>query len=326
MTPRLRPISILLVDKDIHLAQVVRSVLGNLGFKNVTLARDGMEATEKLEERTYDLMLTDWELERMDGIDLVRHVRGLEVPANPFMPIIMLSARGGAADVRAARDVGINEYLLKPFTAKTVFHRIAQVVDSPRPFVMAKNFTGPDRRRRGDAPSGQDERRDRADSAMPAGARLIAADFALKRKLGIASPLGDIITDTLIASAQRVIDNLKDESLSWIREDLSALEQACTDIAMGKNPERAFSRIKELSLSVKSRAGTFGYRRASEVAWSMYLFCREAYSMQKAIHLVVLHKHVQTLTVLFAGGAHHEGGQIGEELVRELAMLVQKCA
>ena len=89
---------------------------------------------------------------------LVKQLRlGKETP-NRGLPIIMLTGKGEIADVQAARDVGITEFVVKPFTVKTLYDRIEHLIDHPRSFVLSTNFVGPDRRRREAKPESSERR------------------------------------------------------------------------------------------------------------------------------------------------------------------------
>jgi DNA-binding response OmpR family regulator len=74
-------------------------------------------------------------------------VRTAKDSPNPYVPIIMLSGFTEHRRITEARDAGINEFLAKPISAKSIYQRVATIIDNPRPFIRAKNFFGPDRRR-----------------------------------------------------------------------------------------------------------------------------------------------------------------------------------
>ena len=87
-----------------------------------------------------DLIITNWEMEPMNGIEFAQNVRNSGEDADPFVPIIMLSEHSTLAHVIEARDAGITEYVTKPFSAKSLISRIQTVINTPRPFVRTKVF------------------------------------------------------------------------------------------------------------------------------------------------------------------------------------------
>lgn len=148
LASRLGGIPVLIADSDTPIATLVRDVLKSVGFSNVRIAKDGREALDILVNQSVDLLITDWRMENMDGVSLMRFLRSDPASPNRFLPIIMLTGKAERRDVEEARDAGVTEYMVKPFTAKALFERIVQVIENPRSFILAKGYKGPDRRRR----------------------------------------------------------------------------------------------------------------------------------------------------------------------------------
>jgi DNA-binding response OmpR family regulator len=92
----------------------------------------------------------------MDGLELTRLIRTSEDSPDPFVPIIMLS--GHVDRMRAARDAGVSEFMMKPVSVRTFLACLGAVVERPRPFVRANGYFGPDRRRMLTPFSGPDRR------------------------------------------------------------------------------------------------------------------------------------------------------------------------
>ena len=109
--------------------------------------KEGSKAYAELRHFPADIVITDWEMEPLDGIDFTRMVRTAPDSPNPFVPIIMLTAHSSMERVIQARDSGVNEFLTKPVTARGLYTRISTVIESPRQFVRASEYFGPDRRR-----------------------------------------------------------------------------------------------------------------------------------------------------------------------------------
>lgn len=165
---RLAQISVVIADPDIMIGNLVRDVLKSVGFSKIHIARDGHEALELLRNQKADLLITDWRMEQIDGVSLMRYLRGDSASPNRFLPIIMLTGKAEKRDVQIARDAGVTEYLVKPFTARALFDRLVQVVENPRSFIVAKNYKGPDRRRRAllEAPENTERRTRRPRAAQ----------------------------------------------------------------------------------------------------------------------------------------------------------------
>ncbi len=144
----LRDVSILVVDDQDFILNLVREMLRVLGAETIYDARDGEEAWEMLQTNPIDMMITDWYMKPVDGLALVHRVRNDQKSPNPYLPIIMISGYSERLRIIKARDSGINEFVVKPLSAKALFGRIVNVIEHPRQFVRTKTFFGPDRRRK----------------------------------------------------------------------------------------------------------------------------------------------------------------------------------
>ena len=158
---RLANVHVLVADDDSRMLSITREVLHRLGFRNVLVAHDGSEALAIMKEKTIDLLITDWQMEPVDGLNLLRYLRTMPDSPNRFLPIIMLTANAERENIFTARDNGITEFVVKPYSAKTLADRITMLIESPRNFILAPNFKGPDRRRREARPPDGKEKRKR---------------------------------------------------------------------------------------------------------------------------------------------------------------------
>jgi two-component system chemotaxis response regulator CheY len=147
---RFELLKILLVDDNHHMRVLLSEILRAIGVRDVFEATDGAEALKSLRANQIDIIMTDLAMQPLDGIDFVRLLRNSPDSPNPMAPVIMITGHSTHRRVQEARDVGVNEFLSKPVTARGVLSRIAQVVDNPRPFVRTDGYFGPDRRRRAD--------------------------------------------------------------------------------------------------------------------------------------------------------------------------------
>jgi DNA-binding response OmpR family regulator len=158
----LRNVRILIVDDQFLIRKLVSSILDSWGFTDVTIRSSGREAIDCASQQNFDLVITDWRMRDLGGIDFLRFMRESRDPVKARTPIIFLTGNAEISDVKTARDAGVNEYLIKPFTASELMNRVRTIIERPRSFVKAPTYRGPDRRRRpGEAPDGY-ERRKRA--------------------------------------------------------------------------------------------------------------------------------------------------------------------
>ncbi len=117
---------ILIVDDYKTMLRIVRNLLKQLGFENVDEATDGASALEKMKISDYQLIISDWNMEPMTGLDLIKKVRS--EAKNPNVPFIMVTAESKTENVVAAKQAGVNNYIVKPFNAATLKTKLVSVL------------------------------------------------------------------------------------------------------------------------------------------------------------------------------------------------------
>ena len=130
------------------MTQITCALLKGFGVKEITVATDSERAFDRFREEKHDLVLIDWLIRPMDGIKLTEKIRMDGQSPNPFVPIIIMTGFSAKERVIKARDKGVTEFLVKPFTANDLYKRIDHVIMKPRQFVKSPDFFGPDRRRK----------------------------------------------------------------------------------------------------------------------------------------------------------------------------------
>lgn len=116
---------VLVVDDYKTMIRIIRNLLKQLGFEDIDDAADGTEAFEKMQQRRYGLVISDWNMEPMTGYELLKQVRAHgELSKTPF---IMVTAESKTENVIAAKKAGVNNYIVKPFNAQTLKGKIEAV-------------------------------------------------------------------------------------------------------------------------------------------------------------------------------------------------------
>ena len=137
----------LVIDDNIHMRRIVRTLLHGFGAREVYEAEDGASGLEAFTNYMPDIILTDWVMPIFDGLELTQMIRQPGGNANPYVPIIMLTGHSEKRRVTLARDAGITEFITKPISATALYRRILNVIANPRPFIKTNTYFGPDRRR-----------------------------------------------------------------------------------------------------------------------------------------------------------------------------------
>nr|WP_274607224.1 response regulator [Paracraurococcus ruber] len=119
-------VKILVVDDYPTMRRIVRNLLDQIGHKDVEEAGDGVAALERVRTTRFDLVISDWNMEPMTGLDLLKQIRADAGLAR--MPFIMVTAESKTENVIAAKQAGASQYIVKPFTAETLKAKIAAVM------------------------------------------------------------------------------------------------------------------------------------------------------------------------------------------------------
>lgn len=118
-------IKILIVDDFKTMRRIIRNLLKELGFSNVVEAEDGSMALGILKREPFDLVISDWNMPKMQGIDLLKRIRQDE--SMEHLPVLMITAEAKKEQVIEAAKNGINGYIVKPFNAATLKEKIERI-------------------------------------------------------------------------------------------------------------------------------------------------------------------------------------------------------
>ena len=143
----IQSLCVLVVDDNQYMRKVVRTLLVNCGVKDIYEATDGIAALDSIRTVAPDVVILDWEMPLLSGPELVRIVRSPGVFPMPDVPIIMLTGHGERWRVVEAVRLGVNEYLTKPVSAKSLYDRLVAITLQPRPNVQLGDYYGPEPRK-----------------------------------------------------------------------------------------------------------------------------------------------------------------------------------
>lgn len=119
--------NVLVVDDYQTMVRIIKNLLKQIGFSNVDEASDGTMALSMIKKKQYGLVISDWNMEPMSGLELLKQVRGAGEHFSD-VPFIMVTAESKTENVIAARQAGVNNYIVKPFNADTLKTKISAVL------------------------------------------------------------------------------------------------------------------------------------------------------------------------------------------------------
>lgn len=126
---------IIIADDMQMMRRLLKTSLIKAGFMDVTEAINGEELLKKLDETPYDIIICDWEMPKMSGIDALRHIRSSE--AHKHIPFVMVTAVSEAAQVKQAIDAGISDYVIKPIKPEAFAQKVKKILANLEPPVPA---------------------------------------------------------------------------------------------------------------------------------------------------------------------------------------------
>jgi DNA-binding response OmpR family regulator len=146
--PNLKRLKFLVVEDDPRMRALIVRVLLEIGVEAIAEAEDGGGALAVMRDFAPDIVITDWNMKPVDGLAFVRHIRAGDGGVNRFTAVIMLTVHTERMRIIDARDAGVNEFVAKPVSVRTLYARIRALIEEPRHFVRTDNYFGPDRRRK----------------------------------------------------------------------------------------------------------------------------------------------------------------------------------
>ncbi|MBN8553306.1 MAG: response regulator [Caulobacterales bacterium] len=145
---RLEPVvrRVLIVDANMHSARLLADLMKGMGAREIVFESDQKGAIEVIRDFEPSVMFVERSGPRFDGEALVGRLRRSSLSSRQI-PVIMVTAEATASTIKGARDVGVHEFMVKPFTTGDLIRRLVNVATKPRPWVEAMGYVGPDRRR-----------------------------------------------------------------------------------------------------------------------------------------------------------------------------------
>lgn len=310
-------LSILIVEDVSPMRKLLGEIATTLDIGTVYTAANGNEGYKQYVLKQPDIIITDWHMPEIDGLELIEKIRKDPQSPKRTIPIIMISGLTSPDRVIKARDLGITEYLVKPFNVKDIAQRISHTINNPRDFILTADFVGPDRRRK-ESDNFKGESRRETDNEEKTGekkqtSRIIAAKKDLQQKTGNGNVRPDLIKKSEIVIEKTKIDfiPMAIEFLKNFRNAINAAEKA--NAPCKKIKEELIISIMQL----KANAHIFKYDLIGDLSNTTLDFLESIEEIDSLI-LEILNAQHKTLSHLVNTNMKGNGGKIGENLKKEL--------
>ncbi len=166
-TPRLDEFSFMVVDDSIVVRNLIKWLLKSCHAREISEAADGARAREVFRSFSPDIILVDWEMQPVDGLTFVKHVRDLKESPDPYVSVIIMSSHKQCRRALVARDAGVDAFVTKPVSRAGLLGAIRSVIENPRPYTLCDTYFGPDRRRARRDHDGPERRESRKQPPRP---------------------------------------------------------------------------------------------------------------------------------------------------------------
>jgi two-component system chemotaxis response regulator CheY len=311
MSLKLKNLHILIVEDIAPMRELTSAVLKEQGVGTISYAADGESGYQAFCRLRPDIILTDWVMPNMDGLEMTKMIRTDAGSPDKTIPIIMMTGFGSPHKISLARNAGVTEFLVKPFSATEVSKRIMKVIKSPRDFIITHNFVGPDRRRKKDEGAADDGNNKRID---PEGyTEIIKANHVLQAKVGI----GQIPDDALLKS-QSLIEknnfNFAPIAKQFLKQFRDALDIAHTETYTNR---KSIERLINPVMQIKANARIFRYELLGDLASIMLNFLENMNELDEDA-MAIIEAHHTTLSRIVSDELHGDGGSNGKSFQEEL--------
>ena len=176
-------LKVLYVDPNERAHTVVRTILNAMEIKKCNSLFETEGLFKELSRRPPDILITEYKLDDIDGLELIRRIRQDDKAPDHYLPIILLTGHTERRIVAGARDAGVHHVLAKPISIQQFYGAISWLVTNPVPFIQSGEYYGPDRRRK-ERPFDGEERRSAAAAAEEAAGQAAATAAETSNEVG----------------------------------------------------------------------------------------------------------------------------------------------
>ncbi len=339
-------LGVFLVEDNHFIRRTVVDLLQQFQFGRIATAKNGEEAIDYMKTlgsgsnfTAPDIVISDLVMTPINGLLFLRWMRTAKESPNRMLPYIMLSGAADGTYVSSARDLGVTEFLAKPFSGASVYKHLVKVIEAPRQFVTTTKYFGPDRRRHKQEPPGKERRvKDEKDITIVYSAEKVVKPKDptdvwyfrlpnnLKEKAGGGGFKGaaELPLD-LLEEAENQLERAALDFTTWAQDYLKELSDLCTEALESEvEDERGkfFQEINLLALELRGQGGIFGYPLISTFGKMLYDTTYEGCRVNDDA-VGIVKTHIDTMRAVLREKIAGDGGEIGRELLASLQKAIE---
>ncbi|MGE0251442.1 MAG: response regulator [Dongiaceae bacterium] len=336
----LEKLSVLVVDDDEFSRNTLVSVLRALKVGKLLIAHDGSEAIQQLKTAAItapspgdcgiDLIMADWLMLPVSGAMLLRWLRRSEESPDRYIPFIAVSGDVSRHTVEEARDLGINDFLTKPYSISTVTQRLEALIEAPNHFLHSGTYFGPDRRKQA-LPHPGEERRlvseedceiitvQKNPDTLNTKAKIWYFHLPNKLKVKLAPKSVEEegkIDPKLLRAAEKQLRSRKDDYTTWVQGNVEKLMGQYTELAkQPKNPWKYYQTIYNIAHELRGQGDTFGYNLITTFGKSLCDYTESKHLELDEKLLELIRAHIDGIQAVIREDIKGLGGESGVELL-----------
>lgn len=339
----------MVVEDSAFVRGMITEILRALKVGKVVPAPEGGEAIQILRQVSknpmaagtlgVDIIMSDYVMSPINGAMLLRWVRQHEDSPDRFVPFIMVSGAADRDKVRESRDLGVSEFLAKPFSVKGVADHLLAVIDTPRPFIYTRDYFGPDRRRQ-QRPydAGVDRRVAKPGDleVIMSGQRLRSLNnqakaFMFKLPNRLRDKIAGLgggpmrIDPTLLQAAEKQLDRMESDYSDWVLGTMRQLAEEHRKAQVDDIRKRAqhVVQINKLAHDLRGQGSTFGYPLITVFGRSLFECTTDVGDVSDQL-LEFVRTHIDGINAVVREKIKGPGGELGTELVKSLERAREK--
>jgi CheY-like chemotaxis protein len=343
-------LSVLVVEDNSFARNMISEILRALKIGRIVTASEGAEAIAMMRQASknrmatqvlgFDIILSDFLMSPINGNMLLRWVRQHDESPDRFVPFVMISGVAEQDTVRESRDLGVTEFLAKPYSVKSVADHILTLIDQPRQFIFSNDYFGPERRRQKRPYNATDRRVIKPDEVeiLHSGAKLKNPSGKVKvfifklpnrlreKVMGLGKSGPATIDASLLQAAEQQLDRMETDYADWVRGSVKQLADAYEKaVADHRAAALMVAQINRLAHDMRGQGTTFGYPLITVFGKSLYDCTAKIEKVSDKL-LDFIKAHIDGISAVIRDRIKGSGGPIGTELVESLERTRERLA
>ena len=340
-------LSVMVVEDNSFIRLLMTSVLRSLGIENIAIASSGGEAIKMIEDKAktvpdgvppFDIIFADILMPEVNGFMLLRWIRSSPASPDKFMPVAFVSAAADLGYIAQARDLGMTEFIAKPFSTQGMWERLMGIIYKPRRFVLSPSYFGPDRRRLKKPATAERRLRKNEDiEVVRVTTKKISKEntdvFYFEFSNRLAAKVGGLaqgaempkIDPSVLQRVESKISDMAGDYSTWVADEIHKLSETLYKLREeGADVRKLMGQLNAGAHEMRGQGGIFGYPLITDFCKSLFQLTNRKATTITDNEFELLKAHVDAIKVVIAERVEGDGGETGRALLSGLQAAIKK--